>query len=470
MKITFIGHASILIETRGLTILSDPWWRGPCFGAQWWNFPLPDLASVERRRIDYVYISHGHHDHLHPGTLRTLSCDAKVLVSSAVHVAAAIRDLGFEVVELEDHDEIDLGGGVRCRIVNTYGDDTLMAVSDGEATCINLNDALHSAPAAVKADVIARLKSLYPTIDYVFCGYGVASHFPNCYEIPGKNRTETAVRRQQYFNRSWAALVAQLAPRFAFPFAADVVFLEDDLFWVNEPTHRQRPTDTFAALHAQSPVRVLDIAPGFCIDGDEVVRNVTRQPLRAETLRSHLAEQIDRANRYGRVTRDDVEEVAALMDANIAKCERYLASYEADYRFLVRFRNSTFGIAIEKAADRVRSSIVEEVFADPRSYDVVYRTRLPYLKWAYTQPYGDEVLFVGSGGVFEYADQRVARRNLHRELKLILTRQSRQMAARPGAGSSWVQSAKRAVRRLVRRSDDDLYDLGRWTVFGDRAR
>lgn len=99
MKITFIGHASILADANGLTILSDPWWRGPCFGAQWWPYPLPRVDAIENRRLDYVYISHGHHDHLHPGTLATLDKRAKVLMSARLDLAAGIRALGFEVIK-----------------------------------------------------------------------------------------------------------------------------------------------------------------------------------------------------------------------------------------------------------------------------------------------------------------------------------------------------------------------------------
>ena len=39
MKISFVGHASILVEANGIGILSDPWWQGPCFGVQWWIYP-----------------------------------------------------------------------------------------------------------------------------------------------------------------------------------------------------------------------------------------------------------------------------------------------------------------------------------------------------------------------------------------------------------------------------------------------
>src|SRR5262249_52784670 len=157
--------------------------------------------------------SHAHHDHFHPGTLRSLAKDGTVLVSSATGLADPIKELGFSVVEVAVDEELRLGSGpVTCRIVETYAHDTFMSISDGRAVCLNLNDALHSAPAAVQADHIARMKRLNPKLDYVFCGYGVASHFPNCYSMPGKNREATTIRRQQHFNRQWAKIVAELQP------------------------------------------------------------------------------------------------------------------------------------------------------------------------------------------------------------------------------------------------------------------
>ena len=52
MKITFVGNAGILVEAGGVLVLSDPWWRGPCFGAQWWGYPLPYVEALESRKID----------------------------------------------------------------------------------------------------------------------------------------------------------------------------------------------------------------------------------------------------------------------------------------------------------------------------------------------------------------------------------------------------------------------------------
>lgn len=469
MKITFIGHASLLIEVGGVTVLSDPWWRGPCFGAQWWNYPAPYLSALEGEHLNYIYISHGHHDHFHPGTLRTLSRDAKVVVSRATKLSPSVKELGFEVIELDDDEVLDLGkNGVTCRIMETYAHDTLMVVADGQEVCVNLNDALHSAPEAVQVDFVARLKKLFPQIDYVFCGYGVASHFPNCYVIPGKDREATAAHRQQYFNRQWARLIDGLQPRFGFPFAADVIFLEEDLFWVNEPTHNsERPTDTFRSLYPESPVAIIDIAPGFAIQNGNVLRENLRKRTTVADIRAACAHEIARANRYGRVSEAAVKEVAALVQDVLEICREHLESYDGDYRFLIKFRNSQFGIRIEKQRRNISLTTVQMESVGAREYDVVFTTRLPYLKWSLTEPYGDEILFVGSGGLFEYSTQSKAKQNLHRELLPLLRKRDGPPPPRYGTSSKLIYDAKQAIKQLIGRRDQDLYDLANWTVFND---
>ena len=465
MKITFIGHASILIEAGGITILSDPWRQGPCFGAQWWNYPLPYLEAIEACRIDYIYISHGHNDHLHPDTLRTLNKEAKVLVSATTDLAASIRELGFEVIEVSGSEALPLGNnGVSCRIIETYDGDTLMTVTDETEVCVNLNDALHSAPDGVQRSFIPQLKALYPKIDYVFCGYGVASHFPNCYVIPGKDREATAARRQQYFNRQWARLIGELAPVYGFPFAADVVFLEKDLFWVNEVTHNaERPTIAFRELYPHSPVITIDLAPGFAIDNGHVTREVLRQPLLASELQTSCADEIVQANRHGSISDEAIWEVTVLLERNLNMCAEYLRSYEGNYSVLIRLRDGKCGFCFKKNGREL--SVTPLQVTAMEGHDLVYTTRLPYLESALTRPYEDEILFVGSGGVFEYAQESSARRNLHRELIPLLRQQDTPMPSRYGNHSRAVFTAKQRIKRMLGRTGPDLYDLGEWTVF-----
>lgn len=463
MKVTFIGHASILIETKGIRLLSDPWWRGPCFGAQWWTYPLPRLEPVQQP-VDYIYISHGHHDHLHPGTLKTLNQDATVLVSRNLDIAATVRELGMKVIEIGDDQQFELPGGIKLRIVETHGADTLFALDDGESVCLNLNDALHAAPEEIQERFIAQLRSWYPRIDYVFCGYGVASHFPNCYVIPGKDNEATAAKRQAYFNRRWSRIVEGLQPRFAFPFAADVAFLEEDLIWANEPTHNaERPTAVFHAAHPGSQTQVIDMAPGFQIEGATVTHSVLRQPTDVTRLRAECEDGVRRANAYGTATDEAFAEVLELVRRNVAVCVPYLLERNDDYRFLVRFRNHPAGIVITKKGTDIQVS--EYRSSEDAGFDVVYRTRLHYLKSSLTTQYGYEILFVGSGGIFEYADAARARDNLHRELMTVLIPREKAPPTRFGRSSPGMYRLKRAVKAILGRRPDDLYDLRTWTVW-----
>jgi hypothetical protein len=471
MRITFVGHASILIETCGLTILSDPWWRGPCFGAQWWNYPAPHLEWLKHTHVDYIYVSHGHHDHFHPGTLSTLSRNAKVLVSKRTDLAPFARELGFECIEIGDDEVFNLGAGVTGRIMETHSNDTLMALSDGREVCLNLNDALHAAPHGVQTRFVERLKSLYPRVDYVYCGYGTASHFPNCYIVPGTDRSATAAARQRYFNREWAKLIAQLNPRFGFPFAADVALLEDDLFWVNEPAHNaERPVDAFRASYPESTVQTFDIAPGFVIEDGDVKRNVLRRPLSNDELKQCCAEQIARANRCLPVSENTVSEVARLVKEAVQSRLRYLQSYNGDYKFLLRFKNCVSGISIAKNGTRLEVEITSSTADQALKYDIIYTTRVSYLKWCFTRPYGDEILFVGSGGVFEYADTSRVHHNLHRELIAILRAQRDAQTSERPRPSKFMSAAKRAIKSLIGHHDASaavdphLYDLARWTA------
>ena len=471
LKITFIGHASILIESNNLRILSDPWWAGPCFGAQWWLYPKPYLSPIRENRIDYIYISHGHNDHFHPGTLAGLSRSSKVLVSSHLDLAAPIRQLGFPVLEVSRDQEMELDNGVKCRIMPTHNDDTLMATSDGHETCINLNDALHAAPETVQNHFVSLLKRLYPWLDYVFCGYGKASHFPDCYFIANKDGPATAARRQRYFNGSWARIVHGLQPKFAFPFAADVVLLENELFPLNEAVHNsERPTDHFLKAYGRSSTQVIDIAPGFVIEDGVIRQHQVRQAVSNELLQSEYKAEIEKANYYGRVEPEEVRELTELVKQNVDLCSAYLRTFPEDYRCLIKLRNASHSIEINKRGEQISVFMISTDRAIKTDYDLVYTTRASYLKKSLTTPYGNEILFVGSGGIFEYINRSKLRSALHREIVAIVKKQERCPQPRYGPSGRFVFGAKMVVKKMLRLMPEDLYDLEKWTVYRNVQR
>jgi hypothetical protein len=72
LRLTWIGHSSMLVETDGVRLLVDPFWSaqaGPnsLFGTDRF-FPAPSALS-DLGPIDAVLISHDHWDHLDQGTI-----------------------------------------------------------------------------------------------------------------------------------------------------------------------------------------------------------------------------------------------------------------------------------------------------------------------------------------------------------------------------------------------------------------
>jgi L-ascorbate metabolism protein UlaG (beta-lactamase superfamily) len=85
LRVTFVNHATVLIQVDGVNILTDPHWseRASPFS---WIGPRrrrpPGLRFEDLPKIDAVLISHNHYDHLDVETLRRLAKEhaPKILV------------------------------------------------------------------------------------------------------------------------------------------------------------------------------------------------------------------------------------------------------------------------------------------------------------------------------------------------------------------------------------------------------
>ena len=65
MRITFLGHAGLFVETRHGSVLCDPWFTPAYFGS-WFPFPRNDrLVPAAFGRPDFLYLSHLHLSLIH---------------------------------------------------------------------------------------------------------------------------------------------------------------------------------------------------------------------------------------------------------------------------------------------------------------------------------------------------------------------------------------------------------------------
>src|SRR5689334_21096269 len=76
-SLTYVGHATLLIEMSGVRILTDPVLRSHVSGFIRRQVPLP---TTQLKHIDAVLISHLHFDHLDLPSLRLLGHKTPLIV------------------------------------------------------------------------------------------------------------------------------------------------------------------------------------------------------------------------------------------------------------------------------------------------------------------------------------------------------------------------------------------------------
>ncbi|MCZ8544111.1 MBL fold metallo-hydrolase [Mesorhizobium qingshengii] len=83
LRVTMVGHSSLLIQTAGLNILTDPVWSqrtSPFSFLGPRRVSPPGIAFVHLPPIDLVLVSHNHYDHLDLATLKRLKAKHDPLV------------------------------------------------------------------------------------------------------------------------------------------------------------------------------------------------------------------------------------------------------------------------------------------------------------------------------------------------------------------------------------------------------
>lgn len=115
-RIRYFGHACVLVEWNGTSILTDPWVGTKSKEGGVERLSYQDLPA----KIDFALITHGHHDHFVPETLLRLRPRIECLVVpkafglfyADTSLKLAAKKLGFKhVIEMDPLDSIELPNG-----------------------------------------------------------------------------------------------------------------------------------------------------------------------------------------------------------------------------------------------------------------------------------------------------------------------------------------------------------------------
>ena len=149
MRITYIGHATLLIEVQGRRILTDPNFD-PALGRFLARVSEPGIALNALPKLDAILVTHAHADHLSFRSLDQLPRDIPLYAPPAV--AKWLARLGYkhavpvapgetaEVHGLSIHAELATHQGSRYGVDRWRKDTNMYLVDTGSKSCFFAGD------------------------------------------------------------------------------------------------------------------------------------------------------------------------------------------------------------------------------------------------------------------------------------------------------------------------------------------
>jgi L-ascorbate metabolism protein UlaG (beta-lactamase superfamily) len=123
LKITMIGHASLLIQTRGLNLLIDPVWSkraSPLSFAGPKRVTPPGVALDDLPPLDAILITHNHYDHLDLATLRALKRRRPCRIIAPLGNDTIINRRGLRAESYDWDDAVPLSSEIQATLVPAY--------------------------------------------------------------------------------------------------------------------------------------------------------------------------------------------------------------------------------------------------------------------------------------------------------------------------------------------------------------
>lgn len=113
MRVTFINHATTLIQLDGINVLTDPMYSRRCSPTDFAGperVRPPGIRFEDLPRIDVVVLSHNHYDHLDVATLKRIAETwPRVQIFAGLGNRAFLAQHGLESIELDWWDKRTVG-------------------------------------------------------------------------------------------------------------------------------------------------------------------------------------------------------------------------------------------------------------------------------------------------------------------------------------------------------------------------
>ncbi len=121
LRVTYVNHATLLVQMDGLNLLTDPIWSERCSPVGWAGpkrVRPPGLRFEDLPRLDAVLVSHNHYDHLDVPTLKRIAKEQRPKLFAGLGNKQLLDEEQIEgAVDLDWWDEVPLSSDVKLTAV-----------------------------------------------------------------------------------------------------------------------------------------------------------------------------------------------------------------------------------------------------------------------------------------------------------------------------------------------------------------
>jgi hypothetical protein len=260
-----IGNACLICHDKGPVLATDPWIKGSAYFGSWTtSHVIPEEQLAHVKACKYLWISHGHPDHLSPESLAELK-DKEILLPDhfGVHdqaglrgggrIARELREQGYRVRVLKDGAWTQLSPRLRVLSIGDYCQDAGLMVELGGRLLVDSNDSSDNGA----GQFVRELVSHYPE-SYLLAltGYGDADMI-NFFDEQGRRIPPPAMRREPFLDGLEQILEA-FGIRSYVPFSSQHRYQRTDSAWANACA---TPPEVYSTSFKSSRKQLLPI---FC--------------------------------------------------------------------------------------------------------------------------------------------------------------------------------------------------------------
>jgi UDP-MurNAc hydroxylase len=229
-KITFLSHASFLVESNGKKLLFDPWLIGTCYWKSWWNYPEVNKELLNELNPDAIYITHVHWDHWHGPSLKKLFNKKIEIITHREPNDRSVNDLrkiGFQNITLLNHSETYELGGIKITPYQfgVFLNDSAVVVETENIKLLNANDC------KIAGLALRQIISKHKKFDFALRSHSSAND-RICYSI--KNENSILIDDNEHYSRSFKYFMDAVKPKYAIPFASNHCHLHKEVFHLND--------------------------------------------------------------------------------------------------------------------------------------------------------------------------------------------------------------------------------------------